>query len=128
MISLQPSHLTQSPSGIRSCFRSTACLGFLIFLNQAIAISGELPEDGVTSRILANARPPGQNLREIRQVLSPSGLPARGIYGLMAPGREALRTLAAPGLTLENRYYAPGAERAGKVRTLFGRIARRYDL
>jgi demethylmenaquinone methyltransferase / 2-methoxy-6-polyprenyl-1,4-benzoquinol methylase len=36
--------------------------------------------------------------------------------------------LAAPGLSLENRYYAPGAERAGKVRTLFGRIARRYDL
>src|SRR4029077_20859954 len=84
--------------------------------------------DGVTPRILANARPPGQNLREIRQVLSPGGLPARGIYGVMAPGREALRTLAAPGLTLENRYYAPGAERAGKVRTLFGRIARRYDL
>jgi len=36
--------------------------------------------------------------------------------------------LAARGLSLENRYYAPGAERAGKVRTLFARIARRYDL
>src|SRR5437867_6523687 len=111
MISLQPSHLTQSPSGIRSCFRSTACLGFLIFLNQAIAMVG----------ILANARPRGQNRREVGQVLSQRGLPERGICGLMAPGREARRNLAAPDMSLENRYYAPGAERAGRVRTLFAR-------
>src|SRR5258705_9928192 len=119
MISLQPSHLTQSPSGIRSCFRSTACLGFLIFLNQAIAMTGEPPERGVTPRILANARPPGQKRREVGQVLSQGGLPERGICGLMAPGREARRNLAAPDMSLENRYYAPGAERAGRVRTLF---------
>src|SRR6266850_5232465 len=52
MISLQPLHLTHSPSGtwIRLC--STGCLGFLIFLNHAISISsypsrrGQRPESG----------------------------------------------------------------------------------
>ncbi len=42
-------------------------------------------------------------------------------------GRSGLTTdvrRAAP----ENRYYAPGEERPGKVRALFARISRRYDL
>ena len=33
----------------------------------------------------------------------------------------------APDVVPENRYYAPGSERADKVRLLFSRIARRYD-
>src|SRR2546423_13268089 len=50
MISLQPLHFTHSPSGtwIRLC--STGCLGFLIFLNQAISISSHPSRRGSTAR------------------------------------------------------------------------------
>jgi demethylmenaquinone methyltransferase/2-methoxy-6-polyprenyl-1,4-benzoquinol methylase len=42
-------------------------------------------------------------------------------------GRTTLATDARDAAR-ENRYYVDGAERPGKVRTLFARIARRYDL
>src|SRR2546425_12274872 len=63
MISLQPLHLTQRPSGtwIRLC--STGCLGFLIFLNQAISISSR-PSRGVNGQRVARIiSPPGGTVK-----------------------------------------------------------------
>ena len=64
-------------------------------------------------RILSN-RPPAAKqiviLRTVRPGLTPVGLP------MLICGR------------MSNSYYAPGKQRATKVRALFARIARRYDL